>query len=684
MFMKEALARLIKSRFRLNMVALIIATLILTCVPALLPVHNMTLEWAQAAEFGFQEAQFLTLINNYRQQHGLQPLALSPTLTIASRRHSEDMATWNYFSHGSLDGGAPWNRIWNAGYAFDTALGENIAAGYATADQVFEGWKNSPDHNANMLFLDFAAIGIGLDFKPYSRYGWYWTTDFGGYDDSNVTHPNGTLIKGLGPVTYIIDSGKKRYIPSKEIFNSYKFRWQDIVLVSSTKLASYLDDERPLGFRDGALIKGQTLPDVYVVSDGFKCRIKDESVFTALGYQWSNVISVPKTQINYNTSGSTISSADAHPEGTLVKGSGSTVYLIDNQERRPITSPQAFESRYNWHEIVQEAPGDVKSFSINENSPVSFRDGLLIKSATSSAVYVIVDGQRRRISSSQVFAMLGYKWENIRAISTDYALNKYSNGSVLGFRDGMLIRGQGRSETYVIEDGLKRHIKTGDIFNALGYKWENIVVVPASQLDYDAKGADVISDTTHPNGTLLKTDSSGVIYLIQNGQRRKIHCWNVFLSHKFRYQDVVVVPDSRLSQYSEDIDNPLGFRDGMLIKEKGTNKIYVISNGKRRCITNTQVFEDLGYKWASVKEYAASELSANPVGSDVSSNDVYLDGTLIKGTKPTVYLTQGLEKKPIPSSEAFLSRYEWSQVVDINGYEVSLFPLGIPLTLDDL
>jgi len=131
-----------------------------------------------------EEQAFLQLLNTYRQQNGLQPINLSPTLTPAAELHSEDMADNNYFSHTSLDGRTFVDRVRDAGYTYDTWLGENIAAGYVTAQEVFNGWKNSPTHNTNMLRPQFNVIGIGRAYNVSSDYEWYWTTDFGGYDDS--------------------------------------------------------------------------------------------------------------------------------------------------------------------------------------------------------------------------------------------------------------------------------------------------------------------------------------------------------------------------------------------------------------------------------------------------------------------------------------------------------------------
>src|SRR5262249_14214427 len=91
-------------------------------------------------------------------------------------------ATYNYFGHDLHDGTSFSQNMINFGYTnFGGTSGENIAAGYSTASSVFSAWKSSVGHNANMLMANYTAIGIGRAYGAKSTYGWYWTTDFGGY-----------------------------------------------------------------------------------------------------------------------------------------------------------------------------------------------------------------------------------------------------------------------------------------------------------------------------------------------------------------------------------------------------------------------------------------------------------------------------------------------------------------------
>jgi uncharacterized protein YkwD len=143
-----------------------------------------------------EELVFLGLINDYRAQNGLAPLVLTQTLGAAAEHHSIDMAENNYFSH-TLSDGTTWSQnISNHGYTFNTYRAENIAAGNSSASNTFIQWKNSAGHNANMLNVNYRAIGIGYAYEQSSTYDHYWTTVFGGVVDaeacSDVSEPTAT------------------------------------------------------------------------------------------------------------------------------------------------------------------------------------------------------------------------------------------------------------------------------------------------------------------------------------------------------------------------------------------------------------------------------------------------------------------------------------------------------------
>jgi uncharacterized protein YkwD len=115
----------------------------------------------------------LQLVNAERAKAGCSPVTVDAKLTKAAQNHSQDMADHTNMSHTGSDGSSMTDRLGRVGYAYRSA-GENVAAGYGTADSVMDGWMNSPGHKANILNCGFREIGIGL-----AGPGNYWTQNFG-------------------------------------------------------------------------------------------------------------------------------------------------------------------------------------------------------------------------------------------------------------------------------------------------------------------------------------------------------------------------------------------------------------------------------------------------------------------------------------------------------------------------
>lgn len=149
-----------------------------------------------------EESAFLQLINDYRAQNGLPPLAFSQTLSVAAETLSLDMATNDFFSHTGSNGSTFVDRITAAGYPDPGNTAENIFAGSDVATGAMESWRNSPGHNANMLSPTAKAIGIARVNNPNSTWKWYWTTTFGATVDGAACTGDGVaaVVQGVPQV----------------------------------------------------------------------------------------------------------------------------------------------------------------------------------------------------------------------------------------------------------------------------------------------------------------------------------------------------------------------------------------------------------------------------------------------------------------------------------------------------
>ena len=99
------------------------------------------------------------------------PLAWSERLETAAARHSRDMHEHEHFAHVGTDGSDVAERVIDAGYRW-RLVGENIAVGHPTVDEVVEAWLTSPGHCRQLMDPRVLEVGAAED-------GRYWTQVFG-------------------------------------------------------------------------------------------------------------------------------------------------------------------------------------------------------------------------------------------------------------------------------------------------------------------------------------------------------------------------------------------------------------------------------------------------------------------------------------------------------------------------
>jgi uncharacterized protein YkwD len=127
-------------------------------------------------------ARALELVNDIRA-HGTRcgtrsfgpapPVRLSTTLNDVAQGHATDMARHEYFEHQDLSGRSPADRVRAVGYP-EKLVGENIAYGPESADEVVKGWLDSPGHCENIMDPRFAEMGIAYSMGQSARRGLYW------------------------------------------------------------------------------------------------------------------------------------------------------------------------------------------------------------------------------------------------------------------------------------------------------------------------------------------------------------------------------------------------------------------------------------------------------------------------------------------------------------------------------
>jgi uncharacterized protein YkwD len=114
-----------------------------------------------------------------RQFAPAPPLRWNALLEHAAAAHARDMAGHNVVEHQGSDGSTPAQRIARAGFYPWRSVGENVAGGQSSPDEVVEDWLASPGHCANIMEPGFAEMGAAFTVDPASRGVVYWAQEFG-------------------------------------------------------------------------------------------------------------------------------------------------------------------------------------------------------------------------------------------------------------------------------------------------------------------------------------------------------------------------------------------------------------------------------------------------------------------------------------------------------------------------
>lgn len=138
------------------------------------PEDNSGSETDSEIDVAAWEQEVFDLVNQIREENGLEPFVYNETLAETARAHSQDMIDRNFFDHTNPDGKSPFDRMRDNGLSYSMAA-ENIAMGYPSPEAVVEGWMNSDGHRANILG-GCEELGVGLALG--GSYGYYWTQCF--------------------------------------------------------------------------------------------------------------------------------------------------------------------------------------------------------------------------------------------------------------------------------------------------------------------------------------------------------------------------------------------------------------------------------------------------------------------------------------------------------------------------
>lgn len=197
-----------------------------------------------------------------------------------------------------------------------------------------------------------------------------------------VNLPNGSLVKIMGdPTIYMVINGTLRPFTTPAIFHARGKKFQNVKEISKDAFEHFRLG-KPVGNGD----------DEGEQEDG-------------------RPITLP-TSTPLTLSSTTLAALAGLPEGTVIKVPGDpTVYLVMSGSLQPVPSIAVFRSWHKRFEDVKEIPV-LRLQSLPVGPPVSFAEGTLVK-GSGSTVWVISNGQKRGIPSMETFHRHGWSLSSV-------------------------------------------------------------------------------------------------------------------------------------------------------------------------------------------------------------------------------------------------------------------------------
>lgn len=298
-----------------------------------------------------------------------------------------------------------YNQISNAAWQFNQYAAKPASYGYRSGRSNYIAYNPNAGcggSNVTITTQSTASLYIYTPYQPNaaalnnlygtgdgcSAYGnrnfWRMFNDWFGStyaDDTNVAHPNGTLISD-GTYVYLVEGNTKRHIVNATIFDSLGFSWPQV------RRATTGDRNLPVGGQIAWLAPGIPVnigDGKLYITEYFNGELKLQwislSTFNALGYTWGDVKNYTSGGI-FNSIQPGLYEANRHPTGTVVI-KNNAAYYVDQTSLHHLT-PTAFSSwGFNWARVKNATAGDA---ALPVGAPQELREGTMI---LSGGIYVI-------------------------------------------------------------------------------------------------------------------------------------------------------------------------------------------------------------------------------------------------------------------------------------------------------
>ncbi len=321
-------------------------------------------------------------------------------------------------------------------------------------------------------------------------------------------------------------------------------------------------------YPNGTLIKLASDGQSYIINNGLKSLIPN-FVIISRGLNPSTAIVVSPTEFSDYDNGPMYGPAD-NVVVKVVNDPANKNYVFQNSVRHPVSDFVLKQRGLSAANALVITQADADLFLPGTLLPPS--DGTLIQGDKSKTVFVVANG-KKMILSGFTFKQYGYAYKNIKVLPQD-EVDGYPSGGFYLPKDGTLVSVKNIPGTYIIKNGLIKPV-SDTVFKMYKFSTKNIVALTGDEVANAALGGYL----PPPDGTYLKTPDGTYLYY-KNGSTHSI---SPFVSNQ-RGINKLVLAFSAEEAALLDQGAPLPPKDGTLIKGDKSGAIYVIVKGQKKAL----------------------------------------------------------------------------------------------------
>lgn len=362
-------------------------------------------------------------------------------------------------------------------------------------------YLSAQEHKINPKFLLVMLqkeMSLVEDSTPrQSQYD--WALGYGVCDDCSVNDPKLLLLKGFGTQVdrgagiqrWYLDRANNGWL--KKAGETYNIDGHQVTMENQATANLYNYTPHIHGnynfwkiwnswfsqkFPDGTLLQAVGEPGVWLLEDGLRRPFNSRSALMSR-YGMGGIISVSTNELEKYEIGKAIK----YSNYSLLETPDGNVYLIVDEQLRKFASNDVIRTLgFNPEEFEQITTSEFVDYELGETITLesSYPAGALLQDIETGGVFYVQDGKKHPITAKEVM-LINFPHLKITPASAE-ELEKYPRFDAVKLKDGTLVMSKESSSVYVISNGKKMPIVSGEVFEAIGYKWENIQSVSEAGL----------------------------------------------------------------------------------------------------------------------------------------------------------------------------------------------------------